>query len=347
MTKNFDIASKAEKGRKKDRGERNGDCCSWIEENGCVVLALADGVGHCVNDYEAAQTTCSQFIEKCRKALQNGDRLDEASLRRFCEEIDPVLARKNEMACFCAIVWKPEENESVWFHVGDTRIYRYNYREGMCQLTKDDHGTPIAVKMNGKVHTDHGSVVTATPISSAIGDMKRDFHTGRCDFLPSESLILCSDGMYGTANFAQVVRELLSKVDMEEAVSKVTTTDEDDYSLLVLRRTDDDGAAWTAEELCDEFDAPQATLPPHILIKKVEKNLTDGVLQSGHEKALTELTERCRDKRFFLSLDDISRILAAARGRYDSLPSDSPCKKDAERLVVALQRYAADARRFG
>ena len=183
MTKNFDIASKAEKGRKKDRGERNGDCCSWIEENGCVVLALADGVGHCANDYEAAQTTCSQFIEKCRKALQNGDRLDESKLRRFCEEIDPVLARKNEMACFCAIVWIPEENESVWFHVGDTRIYRYSYREGMCQLTEDDHGTPVAVKMNGKVHTDHGSVVTATPISSAIGDMKREFHTGRCDFL--------------------------------------------------------------------------------------------------------------------------------------------------------------------
>lgn len=42
--KNYDIASKAEKGRKKDRGERNGDCCSWIEKNGCVVLALADGV---------------------------------------------------------------------------------------------------------------------------------------------------------------------------------------------------------------------------------------------------------------------------------------------------------------
>ena len=76
---NYDIAAKAEKGRKKDRGERNGDCCSWIEENGCVVLALADGVGHCANDHEAAQTTCSQFIEKCRKARR---RPPAASLSR-------------------------------------------------------------------------------------------------------------------------------------------------------------------------------------------------------------------------------------------------------------------------
>ena len=82
-------------------------------------------------------------------------------------------------------------------------------------------------------------------------------------------------------------------------------------------------------------------------MKKVEKSLTNGGLQSGHEEALTELTERCRNSRLFLSPDDISRILAAARGRYDSLPGNSPCKKDAERLVVALQRYAADARRFG
>jgi hypothetical protein len=109
----------------------------------------------------------------------------------------------------------------------------------MHQLTQDDHGTPVVVKMNWQVHTDHGSVVTATPISSAIGDMQREFHTGRCDFLPSESLILC-DGMYETANFAQVVRELLSKVAMKDAVAKVTTTDDDDYSLLVLRRMDDD-----------------------------------------------------------------------------------------------------------
>jgi hypothetical protein len=82
-------------------------------------------------------------------------------------------------------------------------------------------------------------------------------------------------------------------------------------------------------------------------MKKVEKSLTDGVLQSGHEEALTKLTERCREKRLFLVSDDISRILAAARDHYDSLPGDSPLKKKSERLVVALQRYASDEKRFG
>lgn len=343
----YDIAVKVEKGRKKEHYELTGDCCEWVAENGCVVLALADGVGHCANDHEAAQITCNKFIEKCREALSGGVRLDEPLLWQFCEEIDPFLARKREKACFCAIAWYPDENEFVWFHVGDTRIYRYNYQKGMEQLTTDDHGMPVVMKINGKVHTDHGSVVARTPIDSAIGDMKHKFHTGKCDFLPSESLILCSDGMYETSDFERNIQSLLSRVDLEEAVAKVTSTDDDDYSLLVLRRTDDDGVEWTAEELCDELDTTQPTLPTHIFLKKVEKALTCGVAQSGHEEALTKLTEGCRDRRLFLVPEDLTRILAAGKERYYSLPAESPLKRKTEQLVVALQRYASDQRRFG
>ena len=70
--------------------------------------------------------------------------------------------------------------------------------------------------MNGKVHTDHGSVVTATPISSAIGDMKREFHTGRCDFLPSESLILCSDGMWEYLRDEEILVDCLKAKNAKE-----------------------------------------------------------------------------------------------------------------------------------
>ena len=130
---NYQIASKTEKGRKKESFEHNGDCCGWIDESGCVVLALADGVGSCADDSRASKTTCDLFLEKCRTALKDSKMLTEEKLAQFCREIDPVLAVDNDMACFCAVVWYLNARSVVWLHVGDTRIYQYSKEEKLCQ----------------------------------------------------------------------------------------------------------------------------------------------------------------------------------------------------------------------
>lgn len=73
LSKNYQIASKSQKGRKKESHERNGDHCLWLVEKQYVVLALVDGVGSCVNDAKASMTACELFVEKCQKALQEYD----------------------------------------------------------------------------------------------------------------------------------------------------------------------------------------------------------------------------------------------------------------------------------
>ncbi|MBO7491665.1 MAG: protein phosphatase 2C domain-containing protein [Bacteroidales bacterium] len=345
--KNYDIAFKSEKGSKKDSYERNGDHCAFLETGSCVVAALADGVGSCINDAEASETACELFIEKCRTHLER-QMIDEETMRRFCEEIDPILAEKGEKSCFSAVVWRPAEDHALWLNAGDTRIYRYGWGSGFEQITVDDHGESFIPKVNGKVRTDHGAVATIiTPINSAIGDRKHLFHTGQIDFLPGRSLVLCSDGMYNATNFAEHVETALGGGDLVAATGRIPHTDGDDASILILRRTDGYEQTSTIQSLTAEINAEAKNMPRHILLREIASVLSQGIAQEGEEESLTEFIKTCGSRRLFLAHETAIGILEAAKKRYYSLPADSQHKKGVERMVITLQNYVADGKRFG
>jgi len=372
--KNYDIAFKSEKGSKKESYEQNGDYCAWLETDHWVVATLADGVGSYANDYEASETSCKMFLEKCRQHLLESLSLDEKTMCSFCEEIDPILAKKKEMSCFSAVAWRTDEERAIWLNIGDTRIYKYSFQSGFKQITVDDHGKAVVRRVNGKVHTDHGSVVTAIPISRAIGDTKLEFHTGTLEFLPGESLILCCDGMYDSATFEKDTEHVLGSYDLTDATSKIPHTNDDDASILLLRRTDGYEQTWTAKSLMEKINAwgyltartplaplethypirkdadcsgsgptaGQNSVPRNILLREVGKFLTNGISTEGEEKTLTALIKLCREKRLFLSYKKTSEILNSAKERYRALAPDDPNKTAIEQMVIQLQYYTAD-----
>ncbi|MBO4488095.1 MAG: protein phosphatase 2C domain-containing protein [Bacteroidales bacterium] len=344
--KSYNIAYKSEKGRKKEHYERNGDYCAYLETDSCVIVALADGVGRCLNDAEASETACRVFIEKCRDHLER-HLLDEDTLRRFCEEIDPVLSAKRLMSCFSAVAWQPKENSAIWIHVGDTRIYHYSFGKGLRQITTDDHGKPVIQRVNGKVHTDHGSVITATPISSAIGDTGLCFHTGKIDFAPGECLVLCSDGMYGSAGFALDMETVIGSDNLPVATSRIPHTDDDDASVLILRRTDGYGRKSSLQSLTAEINGVEKHLPRHILLREIRTSMSQGITQEGSEEALATFIKLCSERHLHIAYEAATGILETARKRYYDTPSSAPHKKDIERMVIALQNYVAEVRRFG
>jgi len=318
---NYQIASKSEKGRKKESFERNGDCCGWIDESGCVVLALADGVGSCADDSRASKTTCDLFLEKCRSALKDPKILTDAKLAQFCREIDPVLAVDNDMACFCAVVWYVNTRRVVWLHVGDTRIYRYSKAEGLVQMTEDDHGKAVNIKVNGKLYTDHGAVVSATPIDNAIGDRGCDFHTGTFEFNPGDSILLCSDGMYNSSTFGEDVQLLLNQADLESSIKSLTTTDDDDNSLLVLRYNLVLDEEVDLHELMNSFEEYQTMMPFNTLIERFSDGL-ESMLDAGHLDVLdvADIVAFMKEKQLYPDKTGIERIYNKAVGRYKIMP---------------------------
>lgn len=90
-------------------------------------------------------------------------------------------------------------------------------------MTSDDHGKAVNLKVGGKLYTDHGAVVSATPIDKAIGDRSFDYHTGTFSFVEGESIILCSDGLYGSSTFDEDIIFALSQVGLEESIGQLTT----------------------------------------------------------------------------------------------------------------------------
>ena len=317
----YQIASKSEKGRKKECFERNGDCCGWIDESGCVVLALADGVGSCADDSRASKTTCDLFLEKCRTALKDSKMLAEEKLAQFCREIDPKLAVDNDMACFCAVVWYLNTRSVAWLHVGDTRIYRYSKAEGLVKMTQDDHGKPVNIKIGGKLYTDHGAVVSATPIDNAIGDRNCNFHTGTFEFNPGDSLVLCSDGMYNSSSFNDDVESLLNQADIQSSIKAFTTTDDDDNTLLVLRHNlafDDEVGL---RELMNLFDEYQAIMPFNALIDRFSDGL--GTLLDATSVNVTEVADIVsfmKEKQLYPDKASIDHLFAKALGRLKIMP---------------------------
>jgi hypothetical protein len=273
--------------------------------------------------------------------------IDEETMRRFCKEIDPILAEKGEKSCFSAVVWRPAENHALWLNAGDTRIYRYGWGSGFEQITVDDHGESFIPKVNGKVRTDHGAVATIiTPINSAIGDRKHLFHTGQIDFLPGKSLVLCSDGMYQATNFTQHTESAIGSGDLAASTSRIPHTDTDDASILILRRTDGYERKSSIQSLTAEINATEKSMPRHILLREIATVWTQGIAQEGEEEALTTFIKSCGEQRLFLAYRTAISILEAAKKRYYSLPADDPHKKNVEKMVIALQNYAADIRRF-
>lgn len=318
---NYQIASKSEKGRKKERHERNGDCCDWIDESGCIVLALADGVGSCADDARASKTTCDLFLEKCRTALKDSKVLSEERLAQFCREIDPVLAVDNEMACFCAAVWYANTRKVVCFHVGDTRIYRYSKAEGLVQMTQDDHGKPVNIKIGGKLYTDHGAVVAATPIDNAIGDRNCNFHTGEFEFNPGDSLVLCSDGMYNSASFNDDIESLLNQADIQSSIRAFATTDDDDNTLLVMRHNLAFDEEVGLRELMNLFDEYQTIMPFNALIDRFSDGL-DTLLEAKSVDVVevADIVAFMKEKQLYPDKTRIDQLFNKALCRLKFMP---------------------------
>ena len=342
----YDIGSRSEKGGEKDPHEKNGDNCAWLETEHCVVLALADGVGTCINDAEASQITCEQFIAKSKQYLFSHPVLDEDVMRRFCVEIDPLLLEKTEKACFCAVAWTPGENKAVWIHTGDTRIYSYNFQTGLKQITRDDHGEAEIKKENGKLKTLNGAVSAIIPIKYAIGDGKKKFHTGVLDILPDESIVLCSDGMYYSPNFDRNVETVLGSAKLKETAEKFSFTNIDDATLLTLRRTDGYKQKRTAQELICEIESESPTIPRHVLLHSLGMTMLEAIGQDRPTEDMKKLVKLCDMRRLFIAPELASDILNRAVKHYYSLPADSPARTILEGFVLALQTYADNARRF-
>ncbi len=335
MRKLYEIAQFSIKGGKKGAHEKTGDCCVFIDSGDCVFMALSDGVGTCADDARASRTVCDMLAEFCGKAIQAKQQLTESSLAQFCTEIDTALWKAGDKACLSAIVWYPDQNELRFINVGDTRIYKWNVKEGLTQMTEDDHGKAVVVKINGKIHTVNGTAVMSFPIDRAIGDRKNKYHCGRLCLEEGECLILSSDGMYNSDTFKWQVQELAKSISMSEVAQNLTTTDDDDASLLILRRNIKLESSFSISKIMEDYDQGERALPDNAVIDGIVMALTNMVETGENATASKTIVEFAHRQQLYPQKEIVIDLLETVAKRHDQL-EDSEKKKDYYVLYSAL-----------
>ena len=185
-------------------------------------------------------------------------------------------------------------------------------------MTEDDHGKAVNIKVNGKLYTDHGAVVSATPIDNAIGDRGCDFHTGTFEFNPGDNVILCSDGMYNSSTFGKDVLLLLNQADPISSIKSISTTDDDDNSLLILRRNANVDAKTSLRELMDNFGKYKAEMPFNALIDRFSDELETMLDASPLEVA--DIVAFMKEKQLYPDKARIDRVFKKALGRWKAMP---------------------------
>ena len=311
----YAIASKTTAGSKKEESQPNGDYLRWLEKDNCVVLALADGIGSCANDARAARTACNSFIVECGLALDKGVVLDESAIKRFCDEIDPVLAGRNDKTCFSAVVWYVDTNQVSWLNAGDTRIYKYDKTGKLTQMTVDDRCVDNAKSNDpkyGKYYTDHGALVAGVGVNLAIGDCSLKFHTGTFAFEPGDSLVLCSDGIHQSSSFTKDIIDRLNAPILSDAIQTMSTNSTDDATLLVIRRDVATLDMPDVDGMMSDFETCLAKWPFNAIVDRFSDGIMKMIESRADDEQLARTVRFAKEHELYPSKTEMTRLFEAA-----------------------------------
>ena len=327
----------------------NGDACVVVSGEKGTAIAVADGMGSRANDHLASFTACALFEKGCRDAFENNRLIDSVLLTQLLKDIDTELrlTRDGRMSCFSAVVWYFDESEAQFVHIGDTRIFHVRAARNWEQITKDDSKI-VFRRSEGKLKTVNGAVQMAEGVCCALGDGGVKCTTGRFAVNADDCVVIASDGAYKSASFEQKMGSVMASRSLEEALRAFMTgqTFNDDASVAILRFSENVSELPSIETLCDTIQHLNS-LPNHTLLQQIGQVLKENCSHPEKARDLFRLVKLCTDRPLYLTAEEATLLSTNTRSMYMNLSDDDPYKKEVERLVIALQRYANDVRRFG
>lgn len=173
-----------------------------LERDGCVLLAVADGMGgHAGGDLAAQATVDSLRRDFIRQRAPISD--PRAFLQTAFEtaHLDVIEAGRNctppinpRTTCVACVV---QGNQACWAHLGDSRLYLV--RNGALMARTRDH-TPVEDLLQRGVISE--SELRGHPlrnsVSRCLGGLRAlpDIGFGTAELRADDTLLLCSDGLW-------------------------------------------------------------------------------------------------------------------------------------------------------
>jgi PPM family protein phosphatase len=220
-----------------------------------VLLALADGMGGQAYGEVAAEILVETAREIYLREARPIDKVKpflstiiETAHRRIVEfgEQQHPPATPGTTAVLCLI----QAGEARWAHVGDSRLYIY--QQGLPLYRTTDHSYVEHLFQRGEISRwEQDSHPQRNQITQCLGcrrDLPAISFSNRVRLKQDDIILLCSDGLWGPLDDAQLGTQLSSGQSLDEALNELAERAErdsypqsDNISALALRFISSEG----------------------------------------------------------------------------------------------------------
>ena len=194
-------------------------------DDGCILLAVADGLGGMVGGKRAAEMAkecLGNFNPDCESVEAHIEELMQEANRKIME----IVENEPDMEGMGTTVTAAFVMNGIvrWAHVGDSRLYLFRDDE-LHQITEDDTMAGFLLsegeltKEEARVHPGRQFVFQCIGGS---GEFEAD--TGSFKIREGDLLLLSTDGLHDEVPEEKIVRILESKIELKEKLESLVST---------------------------------------------------------------------------------------------------------------------------
>jgi serine/threonine protein phosphatase PrpC len=211
MGARYELGQATHIGRRRSNQDRSG----VAEEEGSVLLALADGMGGHPRGERAAETVVDTAIRLFRRARR--------PLRDHAELLEQMLERAHDrVVAFGRSQRPPIEPRSTaalalidgdrlyWAHLGDSRLYLF--RAGALAMQTHDHSYVEKLRQQGLISAheleEHPFRNYVTRCIGGTFALPEPTLGGPVRLRPGDTVMLCSDGLWAPLSIEEIGAEL-------------------------------------------------------------------------------------------------------------------------------------------
>jgi serine/threonine protein phosphatase PrpC len=296
----FSVFQVSRKGGRKNNEDRMGYC--YTRSSG--IFILADGMGGHPQGEIAAQLTLQTisalFQEKARPVLPNvGAFLEAAALAAHREilryAIENGMADSPRTTLVAVVV---QDGRASWIHCGDSRLYVV--REGDLLVRTRDHSFLEQRQQRPPLASKPPEPLSRNVLFTCLGSPAKPVLVvaGPVPLLQGDTLMLCSDGLWGSLSEEDIVYELAHK-PVKEAVPELV-----EKALRKAGSTSDNVTAIALEwETPDAFESTRggdltSTISDGAFASTIQAGWLDSGLEdlddAAIERSIAEINEAIR-----------------------------------------------------
>lgn len=229
----IDFAARVDKGPRETNDDRvlvAGHILDMTKDSGAVVrpalAAVCDGCGGYAGGGIAAETVLEFLSFEDPAALADSAYLESVLENCRCA----VMEKKTELPQYAAMCTTLAacvflEDATVFFHAGDSRIYRYD-TWGLARMTKDHSAVQELVDMGQLTAEQAENSPKRNVITRCIGIdcPPPDIYVSKAAIQSGETYLLCSDGLWECVSDTQIEDILKRDIPLSEKADILVET---------------------------------------------------------------------------------------------------------------------------